>query len=345
MIANDQDRTPPGDPPGDTASDDDATVEHGSLALPAGTRRGGIELLRVLGDGGFGIVYAARDINLDRRVAVKEYLPSTLATRTPNADVVVAAQSARPHFEAGLRSFLNEARLLARFDHPSLVKVLQYWESNGTAYMVMPLHAARTLRQRLRAGPPPDEAWLRTLLWPLLEVLEMMHAEDCLHRDIAPDNILVIDEVKPLLLDFGAARRVVAGLTQSLTVILKPGYAPIEQYAESGTMRQGPWSDVYALCAVMYLAIAGRAPATSVSRAVHDDLVPLSTLGAGRFSPGFLAALDAGLAVRPETRPPSARALRDRLFGNRPPPTQRSFKVTFRGIEPAPEPPPDDGGT
>ena len=276
-------------------------------ALPVGTRLGEFELTRVLGEGGFGIVYLAQDHSLHRRVALKEYMPSALAARKGGTQVSVKSERHRETFEAGLKSFVNEARLLAQFDHPSLVKVYRFWEANGTAYMVMPFYEGMTLKDKLREmGSAPDEAWLRGLLAPLTEALAVIHAERCYHRDIAPDNIILLaGSGKPLLLDFGAARRVIGDMTQALTVILKPGYAPLEQYAEVPSMKQGPWTDVYALAAVVYFAIQGRTPPVSVGRMMGDSYQPLAESARGLYSPAFLAAVDRGLKVRPEDRTPS----------------------------------------
>ena len=168
-------------------------------------------------------------------------MPSSLAPRVGGDAGAVRSERHRETFEAGLKSFINEARLLAQFDHPSLVKVYRFWEANGTAYMVMPFYEGVTLKEQLKAmGAPPDEAWLRELLEPLTEALEVIHAEQCFHRDIAPDNVMLLKgSDRPLLLDFGAARRVIGDMTQALTVILKPGYAPVEQYAEVPGMKQG----------------------------------------------------------------------------------------------------------
>ncbi|MCL4699301.1 MAG: serine/threonine protein kinase, partial [Burkholderiaceae bacterium] len=286
--------------------------------LPVGTRLGEFEIVSLVGEGGFGIVYLAEDHSLGRRVALKEYMPTSLAQRT-EAGVQVKSERHRETFEAGRKSFVNEARLLAQFDHPSLVKVYRFWEANGTAYMVMPFYEGKnlrdTLRERLAAGgQPPDEAWLRTLLVPLTEALRVIHAENCFHRDIAPDNVMMLaGSQRPLLLDFGAARRVIGDMTQALTVILKPGYAPIEQYAEIPGMRQGPWTDVYALAAVVYFAITGKTPPVSVGRMLSDSYQPLAQVAAGRYSARFLEAVDRALVVRPEQRTPNVEAFRDDL--------------------------------
>jgi len=290
--------------------------------LPVGTYLGEFELTTMLGEGGFGIVYLATDHSLQRRVALKEYMPSSLAARTTASNVQVKSERYRETFQAGLKSFINEARLLASFDHPSLVKVYRFWEANGTAYMVMPFYEGKTLKDMLREMPgPPDEAWLRTLLAPLTEAMVVIHAEQCYHRDIAPDNVMMLaGSNRPLLLDFGAARRVIGDMTQALTVILKPGYAPVEQYAEIPGMKQGAWTDVYALAAVVYFAIIGKTPPPSVGRLLNDTYVPLVQSAAGRYSEGFLAAIDRALAVRPETRTQSIEQLRDELgLGAMPP--------------------------
>ena len=284
-------------------------------ALPTGAHLAEFELLRVLGEGGFGIVYLAHDHSLQRRVAIKEYMPSSLAMRSGPLDVVVTADKNQAVFDAGLDSFINEARLLAQFDHPSLLKVYRFWRANGTAYMVMPFYEGHTLKETLRQmGSPPDERWLTALLASLTEALAVIHAEHCLHRDIAPDNVLLLaDSGRPLLLDFGAARQVIGDATQALTAILKPGYAPVEQYAEVPSLKQGPWTDIYALCAVVYAAIMGSKPPVSVARTVADSCVPVVQAAAGRYSERFLQAIDAGLRVRPDGRPQSVQAFRQAL--------------------------------
>lgn len=273
-------------------------------ALPPGTRLGEFELLSQLGEGGFSIVYLAWDHSLQRRVALKEYLPASLASRVSDGSVHARSDRMRETFDTGLRSFINEARALAQFDHPALVKVHRFWEAQGTAYMVMPLYEGRTLKQTLREmGAPPDERWLLQLLAPLTEALAVIHAANWYHRDIAPDNVILLgDTGQPLLLDFGAARRVIGESTQDLTAILKPGFAPLEQYAESPGLKQGAWTDVYALAATVYWAITGRTPPPAVGRMIEDAYVPLATSAAGRYGQAFLVAIDRALAVLPEQR-------------------------------------------
>lgn len=299
-----------GMPAGTTAETAAGLGAGGSLAI--GTRLGEFELTSLLGEGGFGIVYLAWDHSLERRVALKEYMPSALAMRSGSTQVQVKSERHRETFEAGRKSFVNEARLLAQFDHPSLVKVYRFWEANGTAYMVMPYYEGATLKSVLaEMGSPPDEAWLMALLAPLTEALAVLHAANCYHRDIAPDNVILLaGSGRPLLLDFGAARRVIGDMTQALTVILKPGYAPVEQYADAPGMKQGPWTDVYALAASVYFAMLGKTPPPSVSRLMSDAYVPLITSCAGRYSERFLAAMDRALKVRPEERTASVEELR-----------------------------------
>jgi non-specific serine/threonine protein kinase len=240
----------------------------------------------------------------------------------------------------GLQSFVNEAKLLAQFTHPAMVKVYRFWEANGTGYMVMPYLRGPTLREVRRSlSQPPTEAWLRSVIDPLLDALAMLHAEGVYHRDIAPDNVLVSGAGIPVLLDFGAARRLIGDRTQSLTAILKPSYAPIEQYAEARQLRQGPWTDLYALAALVTYLLDGRPPPASTARAIHDDMEVL----ADRFIPGvsttFLTAIDWALAVRPQDRPQNVAELRDALNGRLvPPPPIRQAVATM--LMPVALPPP-----
>ncbi|MFI4929624.1 MAG: serine/threonine protein kinase [Burkholderiales bacterium] len=304
--------TPPPQPPDDTVPANAA--RRGGNALPEGTRLAEFEIRSVIGEGGFGIVYLAWDGSLQRQVAIKEYMPATLAARTQASRVMPRSDKSAETFALGLRSFVNEAHLLASFDHPSLLKVYRFWEANGTAYMVMPYYQGITLKRALAAlKAPPEEGWLLRHLGQLLDALDVMHRGHCFHRDIAPDNILLLDDGTPLLLDFGAARRVIGDATHALTAFLKPGYAPVEQYAEMPSMKQGPWTDLYALGSVVHYAITGRTPPESVARLVNDTMVPLAQAAAGRYSERFLRAIDHALAVRPDDRTHSATEMRTEL--------------------------------
>ncbi|MDM4768188.1 serine/threonine-protein kinase [Pelomonas sp. SE-A7] len=304
----------PGNPPEDEFN-----------ALASGTRFGELEILRTLGIGGFGIVYLAQDHALERLVAIKEYMPGQLAKRSEGSHVSVRSGSLAETFDLGRRSFVNEARLLARFDHRSLLKVYRFWEANGTAYMVMPYLQGQTLKQaRQGMTEPPAEAWIMKRLLPLLDGLALLHTEHVYHRDIAPDNILLpLDEADPILLDFGAARRAISDKTQSFTAILKPSYAPIEQYAEAAALRQGPWTDIYAMAAVLHYLVMGHTPPPSTTRTVADEYQPLAERGLPGYSEHFLAAIDWALGVRPQDRPQSMREFRAALQGEIKPPESR----------------------
>ena len=281
--------------------------------LPIGTRIGEFEITGLVGVGGFGIVYQAMDHSLQREVALKEYMPTSLAQRAPDGSVSILSETQREAFEAGRSSFVNEARLLAQFDHPSLVKVYRFWQAGGTAYMVMPLYIGKTLRQILAERPELDEAWIRKFLAPVMDALEVIHRENCFHRDISPDNIMLLEDDRPVLLDFGAARRVIGDMTQALTVFVKHSYAPVEQYAEMPGMQQGAWTDIYTLAALVYLMITRKLPPPSVSRIVADSYEPLTTLAASAYGEPLLAGLDICLRVRPEQRPQSIAEMRTLL--------------------------------
>ncbi|MDQ6618122.1 MAG: serine/threonine protein kinase, partial [Pseudomonadota bacterium] len=252
------------------------TSESGALAfprqcggkfLPSGTALLEFDILDRIGEGGFSFVYLANDRSLRRTVALKEYMPPGLCSRASDNSVTLRAPRDRDTFEAGLRNFINEARLLAQFDHPALLKVYRSWEGNGTAYMAMPYCRGISLERLVRADPAAiNERWLKRMLAIVMDGLETLHVAHCYHRDISPDNVQVLDNGMPLLLDFGAARRIMAGVAHGITVILKPGYAPVEQYADDASIPQGPWTDIYALSAVVYFCVTGKAPVPSVAR-------------------------------------------------------------------------------
>lgn len=285
-----------------------------SSAMPGGTRLGEFEITGVIGEGGFGIVYSARDSSLDRIVAIKEYLPSAFASRTTAGTVQVRSREHSKTFDAGLSSFINEARMLAKFSHPGLVEVFRFWEGNGTAYMAMRYYRGVTLREVLRSNPQiVTEQWLCETLDPILLALQELHNEKCYHRDIAPDNILVLPNGRSVLMDFGAARRIIGGMTRALTTVLKPGYAPIEQYSDDGSMAQGAWTDIYAVGGLLYHAMTGKVPVQAISRMMNDPLKPVATAARSEFSPNLCAVVMKCLAVMPENRYQSVDELRAAL--------------------------------
>jgi len=278
-------------------------------ALRAGHRLNEYRIDRVLGQGGFGITYLATDTVLHRSVALKEYLPSEFAVRVQGATVSPRSRSQAESYRWGLDRFLDEARTLARFRHRSIVPVLRFFEANGTGYMVMEHEEGRPFAE-LIAGPGRLEpARVVAVLSGLLEGLELVHAAGFLHRDIKPANIIVRTDGSPVLIDFGAARQALRSNDRTLTSIVTPRYAPIEQYASDG--KQGPATDIYALAAVMHHAITGTAPPEATARVRDDPYKPL--VPDGRFAQRFIAAINTALAVFPESRPRTIAAWRELL--------------------------------
>ena len=285
---------------GDPHADDPQEKPH---PLSLGHRLAEFELMEVIGEGGFGIVYRAYDHSLQREVAIKEYMPSMLARRVGDNSVLVRSKRLTATFDAGLRSFINEARTLAQFSHPALVRVHRFWESNATAYMATELYRGRTLRRLTEEEPSKiTEAWLLGMLGSLLGALETLHRSQCFHRDIAPDNIFIQHDDMAVLLDFGAARKSIADMADEVAVMVKSGYSPIEQYADDNTLLQGPWTDLYALGAVLYRAVTGAPPPSAVVRSVQDAYVPLASMGRTDLSEAFCAAIDHTLAVHSKDR-------------------------------------------
>lgn len=280
--------------------------------LPVGFQLGDFSIKSIAGDGGFSIVYLAEDTFLGRTVAIKEYLPTSVAARgrdlvtvQPRSDNAVAG------FQAGLRSFIREAKLLAQFSHPAIVEVYRVWEQNGTAYIAMRFLRGETLSHHIRNEKAFSEDKIRIVLEPIFDAIELLHAQRVIHRDVSPDNIILADG-HPVLLDLGAARVVVGGLTQALTSVLKPGYAPIEQYADDGSLKQGTWTDVYAIAGVLYKLATGVTPVQAIGRVVGDPLQSLKSFG-GNFSEAFAESVMAGLTVFPEHRIKTVGELRERL--------------------------------
>lgn len=257
----------------------------------------------ILGAGGFGMTYLAYDAKLKKKFAIKEYLPVELAVRAPDGGIVPIHTGTEYNYKWGLDRFLQEAQLLARFSHPNIVAVSRYFEANGTGYMVMNYESGVSFTQLLKRIPQPDEPLLMRILMPLLEGLEAVHEAGFLHRDIKPSNIFIRDTGAPLLIDFGAARLAVGDATHTITSILTPGYAPLEQYSKDGN--QGPWTDIYSLAAVMYRAVLGDNPPDVVTR-LNDDGVMQSLITAReRFSNGFLHGVNRGMEVDEKKRPQS----------------------------------------
>ena len=273
------------------------------VALKPGQTIGRYEIQSVLGQGGFGITYRARDIQLDREVAIKEYLPSALAVRQDSATVLPRSTKMADDFGWGRDRFVTEGRTLASLHRvPAIVQVFDFLEANGTAYIVMELLSGETLEDRISRNGKLTPEEVDRVLWPLLDGLEQVHSAGFLHRDIKPANILLDANGNPTLIDFGASRAAMVGRTAAMTAIFTPGYAAAEQMTSA---KQGPWSDIYGLAATIYHAITGKAPPNAFDRMLDDSYEPLTRLAPAGFAPGLLAGVDAGLAVAARDRPQS----------------------------------------
>ena len=279
-------------------------------ALSAGVLLLWYKIERVLGQGAFGITYLATDSNLHRPVAIKEYLPSQLSFREGDGSVLALTDDLADEYGAGLRRFIAEARTLAKFEHPSIVRVHNVFEANRTAYMVMQYEEGEDLGQILKRRRTLAEAEILHVLYPLMAGLEVIHAQGFVHRDIKPGNIFIRRDGTPLLLDFGSAREAIAGEARTLTNFVSPGYAPIEQYAGKSN-QQGPWSDIYGLGATVYRAMTGRAPIDAVERShalaqeTRDSYQTGAESTQGNYSEALLAAVDRALRFRAQERPQS----------------------------------------
>jgi len=281
-------------------------------ALPSGFHLYEYRIQSVLGHGGFGITYLAWDTHLEKEVAIKEYLPVEFAVRQGEATVTPRSTGDEEDYFWGLERFLKEAQTLAMFRHPSIVPVFRFFEANGTAYIVMEYVTGDSLSAVMKKRPAQiDEKFALGILFPLLDGLAEVHKTGFLHRDIKPGNIYLRDDGFPVLLDFGAARDAVGRKSASLTAIVTPGYAPLEQYYADGN--QGPWTDIYALGAILYQMATGSLPPEAPARVRNDPCVPAAQAGKGRFSKATLQAIDAALAVDETKRPQDTAAWR-RMF-------------------------------
>ena len=287
------------------------------IALPMGYQIHWYEIRAVVGQGGFGITYLAKDANLDHLVAIKEYLPTNLAVRAGESTVRPASEGRSSVFDWGLERFVREARTLAKFKHPNIVTVYSVFEANGTAYMVMEYERGVNLEQAIEAGLDLGEAQLLGIVHPLLDGLELVHAGGFIHRDIKPENILLRKDGSPVLLDFGSARESLSGESATLTTLVTPGFAPFEQYQdERRGAKQGPWTDIYALGATLYRVINGEGPVDALTRVNSvldkspDPLKPAAQVGAGQYSAQFLEAIDAAMRFDGQDRPQDVAAWR-----------------------------------
>lgn len=285
---------------------------------------------RVLGAGGFGVTYLAHEMALERLVTIKEYFPADFAARVDGVEAAPRSHGSAKDYQWGLDRFIEEAQTLAKFDHPNIVRVYRTFKANNTAYMVLQWEEGQSLKSWLKSlGRAPRQKELDRIIGPLLDALETIHRADFLHRDIAPDNIIIRKSGEPVLIDFGAARGDIAAHSKTKTVsaLVKPGYSPYEQYAET-SRQQGPWTDIYALAATLYHAIAGKRPPNSPSRMLTDEMVPAGQAALSSYRSTFLEAIDRGLALSVDARPQSIPAWRGALLA--PEPKKPSFLSRMR---------------
>jgi len=278
------------------------------VALRPGILIGRYEIVSVLGRGSFGITYRARDMQLNREIAIKEYLPISLAVR-PDVTVLPSSTNTAEDFAWGRERFVEEGQTLASLhDAQGIVKVFDFLEANGTAYIVMEMVRGQTLDAHLKSKGTIGATTAHEILWPLLDGLEQVHETGFLHRDIKPANIILNMKGQPTLIDFGASRVAVAGRTTAdMTAVFTPGYAAVEQFTSA---RQGPWTDIYGLSATLYHAITGIRPPGAVERALDDAYKPLAQLAPTGFEASLLTGIDAGMGVRATDRPQTIPAWR-----------------------------------
>ena len=299
-------------------------------ALPAGYAVQEYRIERLLGVGGFGLTYLATDANLNLKVALKEYLPGDIALRAGDQSIVPTSPDTAEDFNWGKRRFLDESRTLASFRHPNIIRVMRFFEANGTAYMVMEYVDGAPLPDWIKPRRPLAEGQVAALAGPLLDGLEVVHGAGYLHRDIKPGNVYIREDGSPVLLDFGSARR----KSEELTAIVSPGYAPFEQYHSQG--KQGPWSDLYALSGVLYWMVTGERPLEAAARVRSDTMAPaVQAAAAGRYRREFLAAIDWALAPNEGDRPQNVRQWRPALLGRMPAPPPAE-KTLFQTTPPPP---------
>ena len=289
------------------------------VALQSGTELAGdYRIDRVLGAGGFGITYLADEIALNRPVTIKEYFPSDFAARTAGFDAAPRSEQCAGDYRWGLDRFIEEAQTLAKFSHPNIVRVYRYFRANNTGYMVLHFEEGLSLKAWLKSlGRAPRQKELDQIVAPLLDALDSIHRSDFLHRDIAPDNIIIRKDGQPVLIDFGSARGEIAAHSKTVSALVKPGYSPYEQYAET-SRQQGPWTDIYALAATLYHAVTGKRPPDSPSRMLKDDMVPAREAALSSYRATFLDAIQRGLALGIEARPQSVAAWRGALLAPEP---------------------------
>ncbi|MDE9557386.1 serine/threonine protein kinase [Xenorhabdus bovienii] len=272
--------------------------------LPIGYCFDEFEIEKVIGNGGFGIVYRAWDHRLKRSIAIKEYMPASLAVRAENLQLTLRRKELKKKFQHGLNDFIREAHFMSCFNHPCLPLLLRFWQKNATAYIATPFYNGLTLKAVLATQPKTiNEYWLRNILPPLFDAINTLHQAGYLHCDIALDNILIQENGAPILLDLGSVRKMTKRLSNDSEVTIRPGFTPIEQYLVDEKAQQGPWTDIYALGATLYTLITGSPPPVSLVRNIEDHYQPLIKRQPAGYSAPFLHAIDRALTIQPLERP------------------------------------------
>lgn len=276
---------------------------------------------KVLGEGGFGITYLAHDVNLDKKVAIKEYLPGEMCRRNDDNTISPSTNSVED-FESGLNRFIREARTLAKFEHPHIVKVSNVFEENNTAYMAMAYEKGKDLKTLISPRKSLDQDHLLSIILPILEGLEYVHDTGFIHRDIKPGNIMIREDGTPVLIDFGSVHNTKKEQA-AVTTLVSPGFTPHEQYVGKPEL-QGPWSDIYSLGATLYRCVCGRNPVDALTRGSalikqEDDPLPSVTkVTQGEYNTCLLNAIDHALSFDEKKRPQTVGAWRDELVGDCP---------------------------
>ncbi|MDC9593275.1 serine/threonine protein kinase [Xenorhabdus sp. IM139775] len=280
--------------------------------LPIGYCLNEFEIEEVISKSRGSIVYRVWDHHLKHAIAIKEYMPHSFAIRRRDmildlgGEKDLRKEKLKKRFHAGLQDFIREAHLMSYLEHSSLPHFLRFWQQNDTAYIAMPFYRGMTLNKLwIRHSHLINENWLRQILFPLLDALDTLHQRNYLHCDISLDNILIRESQSPILLDLGSTRQTTKRLSDDTEITVRSGFTPVEQYTANEENQQGPWTDIYALGAVLYTLIVGKPPPVSIVRNLDDNYQPLAKLRPAGYSLSFLHAIDAALAINPSERPPS----------------------------------------
>jgi len=287
------------------------------VSLPAGTNLDCYSIIKLMGSGGFSLIYLAKDNDSGDSVVIKEYLPKKLTARGPGLNVEVIGKKEREQFSQGRKLFYQEAKALAVLKHPNIVNVRTFFLSNGTAYMVMDYERGRNLGHYIKRHKGKlSTRFILAVFPPVLGALDLIHSKGHLHLDIKPSNVHLRPGGNPLLLDFGAIHQIATTRSRQFSQVVTPGFSPIEQYYSSGYV--GPWSDVYAIGSTMRACIEGGPPPSAVERHAKDNVQPAIKLFKRHYPKRLLEVIDWAMEVDPLLRPQNAGSMLDALTGENP---------------------------